>query len=81
MKYEIGNINLLSEQDRNNLIAEAKRCIDNGENYADFAISVGYAEWMDDFTDAAEGESINDEYELAQIDNVLVQAWEAAEQL
>ena len=70
-KYVIGDIDLLDEEIRNHLIERAK----SNETFKDFQIDIGWESWMDDFTDAEDGEPAS-ESESDVIDNILRQAWE-----
>ena len=70
-KYLIGDVSLLDEKDKVALLNQANR----NETYEDFTIDVGWASWMEDFTEA-DDEDIPSEAELDCIEQILRQAWD-----
>jgi hypothetical protein len=74
--YLIGSIDLLSENDRNRLVKMAEEYSEN--EFERFVAEVGWEDWMEDFTDAADGEPITDCREIENINDVLKQVWNKA---
>ena len=71
-KFDYANIDFLSNEDMKNLEEIAKAC----ENFEEFAGNVGWADWMQDFTSAEDGEEIP-EADTAIIDEVLKKVFNA----
>lgn len=79
MKQTIGTLMHISTADAEALINEALKYVDAEEEFETFKAEIGWLDWMNDFTDAADGEEATEE-ECKVIENVLEDAWTEAEE-
>lgn len=53
---------------------EMKTYIENGDSFELFTAEYGFADWMNEFTTAADGEPMT-ESECEEIDQILLEIW------
>lgn len=70
--YIIGSLDFLSTEDKEKLLNSAKGYAD--DEFELFKAETGWEDWMNEFTDAEDGEPCS-ERELKEIDKVLLEVW------
>lgn len=74
-KWDFGSSDFVSDEVRHHLIEEAKKY--DSSDIELYKAEIGWEDWMEDFTDASDGECIS-EAECTLIEKVLDEAFDMA---